>query len=232
MILSKQARETLKLNQRKAASPDWKSLLDLADSIKIQLAEHNFNIANMSEKQLEDQIQTALDGGSILSEHLPIKASGVRSWLLAERLRITIAILAIATSTIEHYTRRFSRGILLGEAAPLGIFVPLYAAICLSVVLATGATWKHRIGLFVFACGLCVPLFFIGVVGRDCMLPGVCVGLCLAYAFGSTKGSCFALFLMPFLVNYVSFFVIVFTYMEYEVNWNWILNDGKIGLWS
>ena len=203
MLLWEQANGILELNDREAASQYWKYLLTFTDKIKVQLAEADIDITNMSNKQLEDEIETVLDGGSISSEHLSTKPFSMRGWLRTNKLRTIIAVLTMATFLTEHFRRPDGPWTYWTLAGHVGVFTSLYGALCVSVAFATGATAMQRIGLFVLTAGICVPFFFYNVRERDFSLPGVCFGLSLAFAFGSTKGSRFVLFSIPFTLNYI-----------------------------
>ncbi|KAF4966334.1 hypothetical protein FSARC_5962 [Fusarium sarcochroum] len=65
------ARLTLKLNHRKAAPGGWKSLLEFTAAINRELEKSGVEQSSLDDEQLEDEIQTLLQGGSISSKPLP-----------------------------------------------------------------------------------------------------------------------------------------------------------------
>lgn len=64
-------RITLVLNQRQAAPGGWKSLLEFTAAINRELENAGIYPSSLSDKELEEEIQTLLQGGSILSKPLP-----------------------------------------------------------------------------------------------------------------------------------------------------------------
>jgi hypothetical protein len=64
-------RLTLIINQRQAAPGGWKSLLDFTAAINRELEKAGVDQSLLSDKELEEEIQTLLQGGSILSKPLP-----------------------------------------------------------------------------------------------------------------------------------------------------------------
>ncbi|UZP36449.1 hypothetical protein NXS19_004265 [Fusarium pseudograminearum] len=214
IFLWKDAHEMLKHNNRDVSSRDWKGLLDFTDTIKKQLEEAGIDITNLSDKQLNDEIQTILKGGSISSQDMPVHLFSLWYLLWERKWWVAFGISATVSMATEHKFRPYpyqsydedtGTGTL---AASIVQFVPLYTVMCLSVAFASGRTRKQRIFVFILASLLCTPFFFYSWRSRDLVLPGTCVGLCLAFAIGSTKGSRFVLFLVPFLCNYIIVFIL------------------------
>ena len=212
MILWKKTHETLKLNSRKTASRQWKGLLELTDTIRCQLKQADIDIDNLSDDRLENEIQKVLNGGSVSSQYLSAKPFSFWRWLGTKKWWI-VRVFFIAGLLVEEHMIR-----------PIGprdneewlshfqilIFPPLYATMCLIVALTFGGTLKQKMVLFTIACGVCIPFFFYSYVHRDAVLPGVALGLCLALALGSTKGSRWVLFGVPFTCNYIIVFISFF----------------------
>jgi hypothetical protein len=188
----------LKLNHREIASRDWKGLLDFACTIRVQVEQASIDMDSLTDKQLEDEIQKVLHGGSISTQHMPTSSFDIRGWLWKKKRWMFLAISATILSIIEHVVRDNSMDI----TQHILLYAPLYTAMCLVVALAVGATLLQRFVVFIFACGLCIPFFFSGSY-RDWFLPGVLVGLFLAFAVGSSRRSRFVLFLVPFSCNYI-----------------------------
>ncbi|QPC69020.1 hypothetical protein HYE67_011251 [Fusarium culmorum] len=214
IFLWKDAHEMLKHNNRDVSSRDWKGLLDFTDMMKKQVEEAGIDINNLSDKQLNDEIQTILKGGSISSQDMPVHLFSLWCLLWERKWWVAFGISATVSTATEHKLRPYryqsydedtGTGTL---AASIVQFVPLYTIMCLSVTFAAGRTPKQRIFVFILASVLCTPFFFYSWRSRDLVLPGTCVGSCLAFAIGSTKGSRFVLFLVPFLCNYIIVFIL------------------------
>ncbi|GKU22905.1 unnamed protein product [Fusarium langsethiae] len=65
MILWKSSHDMLKLNHWETTSQDWKGLLEFTDTIRMQVEQAGINIDSLSDKQLDDKIQSVLQGGSV-----------------------------------------------------------------------------------------------------------------------------------------------------------------------
>jgi hypothetical protein len=212
MILWKQTHETLKLSSRETASCQWKGLLELTDTIRCQLKQADIDIDNLSDNQLENEIQKVLNGGSVSSQQLCAKSFRFWRWLGTKKwwfVRVFfIAILLAEEHIVRAVGPRDDEEWL--SYFQILIFPPLYAIMCLIVALTFGNTLKQKLVLFTVACAVCIPFFFYSFIHRDAVLPGVAFGLCLAFACGTTKGSRWVLFGVPFTCNYVVVFISFF----------------------
>lgn len=190
MCLWKQAHDTLKLNHRQTSSQHWKDLLDFANAIKVQLEQANIEIDNLSDKQLEDEIQKLLHGGSISSPPLSEGSSSIWCWLRRRKLWIGSYICVITQIAL-----------VLTEQPWYSRLPPLVATL-LFLAFAIGSNFIEIGVLLLLGSALCWLLIFIELLVVF-SLPGVLLGIYLASAVGSTKGSRLVLFLFPFLCNYI-----------------------------
>lgn len=220
-VLWKVSHDMLESNHREVASGNWKGLLDLAETIRMQVKDAGIDIDNLSDQQLEDEIQSVLHGGSVSSQHMPTNSFSISCWLWKSKWPVIVGILATVLMATEHALRPYSFG-LYGYAAPGGnstycilMFVPLYTMLCLSVSLTVGNTLKQKFVVFMLSSGICVVFFFYSSGLRDYILPGTCLGLALAFAVGSSKGSRFVFFLVPLLCNYVVVLVLWLIYYSF-----------------
>ncbi|KAH7164858.1 hypothetical protein DER46DRAFT_576179 [Fusarium sp. MPI-SDFR-AT-0072] len=60
--------------------------------------------------------------------------------------------------------------------------------------------WKHKLRPLK-AIVLCFPFLLYDATDRDLVLPGLCLGACLAFFLGSSKGSRGVLFVIPVLLK-------------------------------
>ncbi|KAH7193819.1 uncharacterized protein B0J16DRAFT_369893 [Fusarium flagelliforme] len=212
MVLWKQSHETLKLNSRETTSRQWKGLLDLTDTIRCQLKQADIDINNLSDNQLENEIQKILNGGSVSSEYLSAKPFSFWRWLGTKKWWILRVFFITGLLVEEHVLRpvgpRDDEEWL--DYFQILLFPPLYAIMSLIVAFTFGNTLKQKVVLFTVACGVCIPFFFYSYVHRDAVLPGVALGLCLALAFGTTQGSRWVLFAVPFTCNWIVVFISFF----------------------
>lgn len=204
MALWKQAHDTMRLNNRVNASNEWKGLLNFTDTIKIQLEQGDIFIDNLTDKELEEKIETVLHGGSISSKPLSTPPLSTWCWLGRKKWWIVRIFYTAALIALEHLLR-FGSPISDYDVVSnfeLLFFALCYAVICLIVAVTLGENLSKGSVIFVSACGLCVPFFFYRVTHRDAVLPGVFLGLYLMFAVGSTKRSRVVLFGVPFFGNY------------------------------
>ncbi|KAK6725130.1 hypothetical protein SNK04_003935 [Fusarium graminearum] len=217
-ILWQNAHDMLELNHRDLASCDWKGLLDLTDTIRMQLDQAGIDIDNLSDKQLDNEIQTVLHGGSVSSQHMPIDSFSIWRWLWKKKWWIIFSISVIISMATEHLLRPYPVG--GGEYGvatesltySILLFVPLYASMCISVAFAVGSTLMQKFVVFLLAGGLCVPMFFYDATSRDLHLPGALFGTFLAFVIGTTKGSRLVLFIVPFAANYLTLLIMIITF--------------------
>lgn len=199
MGLWKQAHDTLKLNHREISSQHWKGLLDFANEIRVQLEQADIEIDNLSDKQLEDEIQRILHGGSISSQPLSKGSSSIWCWLRRSKWWVVSYILTMALM-LSDITMIYPS---------LWVRLPSLFTICLFVAFAIGSTAIERGLLFVIGAALCYPMGSLFVF-NTLLLPGVILGIFLVSAVGSTKGSCLVLFILPFLCNYIPFIIWIY----------------------
>ncbi|CAG1977485.1 unnamed protein product [Fusarium graminearum] len=217
-ILWQNAHDMLELNHRDLASCDWRGLLDLTDTIRMQLDQAGIDIDNLSDKQLDNEIQTVLHGGSVSSQHMPIDSFSIWRWLWKKKWWIIFSISVIISMATEHLLRPYPVG--GGEYGvatesltySILLFVPLYASMCISVAFAVGSTLMQKFVVFLLAGGLCVPMFFYDATSRDLHLPGALFGTFLAFVIGTTKGSRLVLFIVPFAANYLTLLIMIITF--------------------
>ncbi|OBS29478.1 hypothetical protein FPOA_03415 [Fusarium poae] len=226
VALWKTSHDMLKLNHRETTSQDWKGLLDLTDKIRMQVDQAGIDIDSLSDKQLEYEIQEVLQGGSISSPQLPKGYFNVCRWLWRKKWWFILVILTLVLFVSEHQRPRVpSTPATLGPELQRNIlqFALPYTAICLSAAFAFGSSLLQKVVVFVLACGLCIPLFFYETSFRDFVLPGTFFGFFLAFGIGSTKGSRFVLFSVPFLCNYIVIFVLHFHSIAVQPTFNYTI---------
>ncbi|KAH7003080.1 hypothetical protein EDB82DRAFT_482564 [Fusarium venenatum] len=208
VVLWKTSHDMLKLNRREITSQDWKGLLDFTNTIRTQLEHAGVDVDSLTDKQLDDEI-LKLQGGSISSRRMSTSSFNVWRWLLNSKRWIIFGILTVVLLVSEHrrphvpYEPRELKRVPSRLELNILQFVLPYTAICLLVALTVGANLAQKLAVFILAAGICIPFFFYQSSFRDFVLPGTVFGMFLAFAVGSTKGSRFVLFSVPFLCNYI-----------------------------
>ncbi|WXC57974.1 hypothetical protein SNK03_003875 [Fusarium graminearum] len=110
-VLWKVSHDMLESNHREVASGNWKGLLDLAETIRMQVKDAGIDIDNLSDQQLEDEIQSVLHGGSVSSQHMPTNSFSISCWLWKSKWPIIVGILATVLMATEHALRPYSFGL-------------------------------------------------------------------------------------------------------------------------
>jgi hypothetical protein len=210
---------TLKRNNVAASPEGWKGLLKMTDKIKEQMASVGIIWENLTEKELHDEIQLLLTGGPVSTSSeesdpekpLPQGHFSIWKWMWKYKVHLLEGIFFIVCICLENTLRsdglyyHFDKGI-------FWMAVVLYTIASLIMACALGSTYRQRLLTLLTAIGLSFPFLLYDAKDRDLVLPGACLGACLAFFHGSSRGSRAVLFVIPVLCNYfavLGFFISV-----------------------
>ena len=222
MILWLKTHRTLELNNRGPAIRQWKGFLEFTKTIRIQLEQVGIDIDGLQEDELEREVDKLLHGGSISSQPLSEPPYTLRRWLWTNKWLFPKVAVAVVLILSEHMVRPLGpltflrEGFITWEVQALEC-TPFYTLFGLIVAYSMGTTFKNGLAVFTLALLLSVPFFFYDAIHRDLTLPGLLIGVYLALGIGSTKGSRFVLFSIPFLLNYTT--VLAFFLISYRDAW-------------
>ncbi|KAF5633405.1 hypothetical protein F52700_6097 [Fusarium sp. NRRL 52700] len=209
VVLWTTAHLTLQRNDIAASPEGWKSLLEMTDRIKEQLLSAGMIWENLTDKELQVEIQLLLTGGPvpISSEAsdpeklLPQGHFSVWQWIRRHKLRVVEGMYFVAFICLENTLR--SDGIYYHfDKGTFCMAIVLYATGSMIVACALGATYRQRLSTLLAAIVLCFPFLLYDAKDRDLVVPGLCLGAFFAFFLGSSRGSRAALFVIPLLCNY------------------------------
>ncbi|RGP79333.1 hypothetical protein FLONG3_2562 [Fusarium longipes] len=143
--LWKPAHDALKISNHEITSRDWRGLLDFADTIRRQIKQASIDIDNLSDDQLEKEIQTVLRGGSISSPHMSADLFSIPRWLWAKKWWIVLSTSVVLLTVAYHIYETiliYSDWVMVYM---ITLLASSYLLICLFIALATGADTGARI---------------------------------------------------------------------------------------
>ncbi|KAK7582980.1 hypothetical protein V3481_012274 [Fusarium oxysporum f. sp. vasinfectum] len=209
VILWTTAHLTLKRNNLTTSSEGWKGLLEITDSLKVQLESAGIILNALTDKELDDEIQLLLTGGPISTSagesepETPLSQGyfSIWKWMWKHKWRLFKGSFFVIIISLENILR--ASGLLFGlDKMLFWMAVVSYTIASLIVACCLGSTHRQRLFTFLTAIVLCFPFFWYNYKERDLVLPGLCLGACLALLFGSSRGSRAVLFVIPVLCNY------------------------------
>ncbi|KAH7260686.1 uncharacterized protein BKA55DRAFT_686269 [Fusarium redolens] len=209
------AHMTLKRNGCSTSSAGWKSVIEFASAIEVELKEAGIDQKSFDDDQLDDKIQTILQGGSVPSSDILSKGlyslrrdfrhdapksiltllPQISQWIGREKwwfLGLMFWLAACLVRTKYQHS--------LGLTASIGFYGAFMAMFAAVVASSAGVNVTQRLVLLL-CFGLTAVLFYLGVY-LLCMIPGVVIGV-RAALFGSKMGSKIVLFSLPIIINLV-----------------------------
>ncbi|CZR43558.1 uncharacterized protein FPRO_07525 [Fusarium proliferatum ET1] len=212
-------KQTLKRNDIGASSEGWKGLLELTDNIKEQIKSAGIIWEDLTDKELHGEIQHLLTGGPVprLSREsepektLPRGHFSVWRWMWRHKSRPVEGIYFVVFICLENILR--SDGLYYHfDKGTFCMAIVLYATASMIISCALGKTYRQRLLTLLTAIVLSFPFLLYDAGDRDLVLPGLCLGVFLAFFLGSSRGSRAVLFIVPVLCNYfavLGFFISV-----------------------
>ncbi|KAF5982373.1 hypothetical protein FBULB1_4327 [Fusarium bulbicola] len=219
VVLWATAHFTLQRNDIPASPEGWKSLLKMTDRIKEQLMSAGMIWENLTDKELQDQIQLLLTGGPVPissegsdpGKPLPQGHFSIWRWIWRHKLRLVEGMYFVVFICLENTLR--SDGLYYHfDKGTFCMAILLYATASLIIAYALGSTYRQRLWTLLTAIVSCFPFLLYDAKDRDLVLPGLCLGAFLAFFLGSSRGSRAVLFSIPLLCNYfavLGFFISV-----------------------
>jgi hypothetical protein len=215
VILWTTAHLTLKRNNLTTSSEGWKGLLEITDSLKVQLESAGISLNALTDKELDDEIQLLLTGGPISTSagesepETPLSQGyfSIWKWMWKHKWWLFKGSFFVIIISLEN-TLRVSGLLFRLDKRHFWVRVTFWMAVVsytiasLIVACCLGSTHRQRLFTFLTAVVLCFPFFWYNSIERDLVLPGLCLGACLALLFGSSRGSRAVLFVIPVLCNY------------------------------